>query len=44
MSEGLDSSKEGDTPLSVLSISDGITDNILKEDLQNTSSLFINET
>ena len=31
-------------PLGMLGVGDGITDDVLKEDLQNTTGLFVDET
>jgi hypothetical protein len=31
-------------PLGMLSVGDGITDNVLEEDLENTASLLVDET
>ncbi|ELU06605.1 hypothetical protein CAPTEDRAFT_189241 [Capitella teleta] len=43
--EGVDDVHGGDSlPLGVLSVGDGITDDILKEDLQNTSGLLVDQT
>ena len=43
--EGIDDIHGGDSlPLGVLSVGDGITDDVLKEDLQNTTGLFVDET
>ena len=35
---------KGHIPLSVFSVGDGVTDDVLQEDLQDTTSLLINET
>ena len=35
---------EGDSPLGVFSVSDRVTDNVLKEDLEDTTGLLVDET
>merc|ERR1712121_4760 len=43
--QGIDDVHGSDSlPLGMLSVGDGITDDVLKEDLQNTTGLFIDET
>jgi len=43
--QGVDDVERGDgLPLSVLGVGDGVSDDILKEDLQDTSSLLVDET
>ena len=43
--EGVDNVHRGDgLPLGVLGVSHGITDNVLKENLQNTAGLLVDET
>ena len=43
--EGIDDIHGGDSlPLGMLGVGDGITDDVLKEDLQNTTGLFVDET
>jgi hypothetical protein len=37
-------SERKNVPLSMLGVGDGVTDNILEEDFENTTSLFIYET
>jgi len=34
---------ENDVPLSVLSVSNGVTNDVLKEDLEDTTSLLVDE-
>ena len=42
--EGIDDIHGGDSlPLGMLSVGDGITDDVLQEDLQNTSGLLVDE-
>ena len=43
--QGIDDIHGGDSlPLGMLGVGDGITDDVLKEDLQNTTGLFVDET
>ena len=43
--EGIDDIHSGDSlPLGVLGVGDGITDDVLEEDLEDTSGLFVDQT
>ena len=43
--EGIDDIHSGDSlPLGVFGVGDGITDNVLEEDLQDATSLFVDES
>ena len=42
-SEMMNGGRKGCLPFGMLSISDGVTDNVLEENLENTASLLVNE-
>ena len=43
--QGIDDIHSGDSlPLGVLGVGDGITDDVLKEDLEDTTGLFVDES